>query len=753
MAENSLNHSKSTRLDVVTSLISQTEIMIRETVDHSIRNMQQVDFKRLFEDIYNIEIGIFEYINQGEDMTPQSREETKRTVSNSFISFLIQVSPEVVEYLKELNKKLQFQFNLFVGAYNADKLILKLNAEIQEDEDIMNYLKVLEINIFNGFRGEVEFNLNLPGLPYFILSSFLDKIKDKIWSLLRILPLNVFAPKTSTIIEQYLNRKLIEIANDKIQVFDQRLINLDVKLCLFKLLLMSNFPDISKSDPLKKNFFMNVKKYIVLFGIQDGREDIQKLVANQFCKPSDVGNEGNSEIGSQLIEAIEEFEIYLNIAAKSTEQDAPKIENMVSLIVFFLYLVFNNFVAYETSNDETAKISFNGNSIASAIEKVFLKNLLFALEKPIERSFAISVKNIHYLCERIVLRDLIKSYASRFLYDDYSKFKIEVAKEALVNCPLTSQSSIIVKEYKQLVGKELKFVIDSKKINPLKQTFSYVSEKLKLTDDSRLQVDISHFKLTPLDFIDTTSNICILIGGSLLGNIPDEEIWSKLFGMARRSVFDLYMFSWMPKNMIDFECSLLSLIPKNDFIYESKVFVDQLKQNQFKYLREQNSVRRYMNFSRLFGKVLAYIIASKAIFNFQTISLIGYSLGCNVVKHCLKEIARLTLIIPELSNLIRDVVLIGGACSIRNKPGCDWESIFTNCTGRVINVYSDSDASLRSSYKEFIGGRPIGLEPLMLVNESKKCIVENYQYDEMRLNHTQYPDYLDKILEKLKIFY
>ena len=61
-----------------------------------------------------------------------------------------------------------------------------------------------------------------------------------------------------------------------------------------------------------------------------------------------------------------------------------------------------------------------------------------------------------------------------------------------------------------------------------------------------------------------------------------------------------------------------------------------------------------------YGKLLAYIIISKLFFQYQTINLIGKSIRCKIIKHCLLELQQLKNKL-NIYDLINNVILIGGA--------------------------------------------------------------------------------------------
>ena len=61
---------------------------------------------------------------------------------------------------------------------------------------------------------------------------------------------------------------------------------------------------------------------------------------------------------------------------------------------------------------------------------------------------------------------------------------------------------------------------------------------------------------------------------------------------------------------------------------------------------------------------MAYIIVSREIFTFQTINLVGFSMGCNIIKHCLLELNKLNKK-SNYSDIINNVIFIGGSTKMK----------------------------------------------------------------------------------------
>ena len=73
-------------------------------------------------------------------------------------------------------------------------------------------------------------------------------------------------------------------------------------------------------------------------------------------------------------------------------------------------------------------------------------------------------------------------------------------------------------------------------------------------------------------------------------------------------------------------------------------------------------------------------------FSNQTVSLLGFSLGTQVIKSCIKTLTKL-----GASDLIHNVTLLGGASHYQNHDKW-WEiALSTTVSGKIKNCYSDGD--------------------------------------------------------------
>lgn len=86
------------------------------------------------------------------------------------------------------------------------------------------------------------------------------------------------------------------------------------------------------------------------------------------------------------------------------------------------------------------------------------------------------------------------------------------------------------------------------------------------------------------------------------------------------------------------------------------------------------------------GRILGTLLAMREIFPYQTVSLIGFSLGTQVIKSCLETLHSL-----GAHDIIHNVTLMGGATHFDEKKAL-WEKTFAETVaGKIKNAYSLAD--------------------------------------------------------------
>ena len=149
---------------------------------------------------------------------------------------------------------------------------------------------------------------------------------------------------------------------------------------------------------------------------------------------------------------------------------------------------------------------------------------------------------------------------------------------------------------------------------------------------------------------------------------------------------------------------------------------------------------------KLYGKFLAYVLASRSIFRFQSVSLIGHNLGCNIIKHCLSYLFEISKDLPDVFDIIQNVFLLSGTVSFHENP--KWRKIFDLVGGKVINCYSENDELVKMTENYVNKSNLIGTKPLQFYGGICNK-VKNYDLSLIIKNHRDYKENLDKIFDKI----
>ena len=235
---------------------------------------------------------------------------------------------------------------------------------------------------------------------------------------------------------------------------------------------------------------------------------------------------------------------------------------------------------------------------------------------------------------------------------------------------------------------------------------SKIPNSIKTEKGKELYYNINDLKLIPVVKSDISSTqITIIIDGSLSNDIlllsnnkelSHKDIFCSFFTNNIYTNSDFYCYDWQSINY------------------------DEISQTK--------------KVSKFYGKLLAYILISREIFTYQTINLVGYSMGCNIIKYCLIELNKLKKEDNYL-DLINNIIFIGGCINIKFDKH---PNIFEAITGKIINVFSKADKDLIEYNKT-----AIGLSPL----KTKDEIVNKYQINniDLTIKNIKQNDYIYQI--------
>jgi len=113
-----------------------------------------------------------------------------------------------------------------------------------------------------------------------------------------------------------------------------------------------------------------------------------------------------------------------------------------------------------------------------------------------------------------------------------------------------------------------------------------------------------------------------------------------------------------------------------------------------------------------------------------------------VIKHCLIELNKFLEIIPDIQEIIQNVIFIGAACKLETEK-YKLDEFFRLISGRIVNCFSPYDFTLADNYSY----KALGVTALNQAGQS----IENYDLSEFKLYHNDYQENIGKILKNINI--
>ncbi len=530
--------------------------------------------------------------------------------------------------------------------------------EINNKDTFVKIQTSIIIHAINFVKKIIQFDTVPMFIFYPVKNLFLSKVEE---ILVQIYQFKVdIDPFLSTKKFEYLKKQFQELTDGKIEIFDKSFFTQEEKLLFFKVLVLSNWKYINNSENNKKIFYNNLKNYITLIGLKDIFNDVvgefQKIIQIQdgLQIKTDLDN-----IKEQILNKFETEEKYLFFIMS------------FSIMLNGLAQVLNQHKNKENDMSLIPKLK------CSAKERQFLIHLLFTFNGI----------QINYYLESHIYQGLLKSY-TKVLYTLNFERKEVIRFQKLINLltnlannkpddnitlndleinVLSNLLGLFIKQKSEIFEtSDYKFPINIP-IN-IQNSLTLLQRNAK-SIHSFIKYDIKQLSLLPVSHRKTSSQICILIDGKFSNqyNLPTLNSY---FYQNINSNCDFYTYKWQTP------------INNSEIYYNKKV-------------------------AKFYGKLLAYIITSRTIFKFQCINLIGYSLGCHVIKHCLIELNKISAKI-DTDDILNDVIFIGGATNLNMVK---FPNILNNIGGRIINVFSERDIILKGYNEESMGLR-------MLVNNT-----------------------------------
>jgi hypothetical protein len=557
-----------------------------------------------------------------------------------------------------LNSFFQFYFTQDIVS------IIKSNYSGTDKKEVNNkdiFVKIqnsILINAINFVKKIIKFDTVPMFIFYPVKKLFFSKIEE---ILIQVYQFKVdIDPFLSTKKFEYLKKQFQDIADGKIEIFDKSFYNKEEKLLFFKVLVLCNWKYINNSENNKKIFYNNLKNYITLIGLKDIFND----VVGEFQKIIEIkdGAQIKTDLDNIKEEILNKFE---------TE------EKYLFFIMSFSIMLNGLAQVLMKNKDKESDMTLIPKLKCSAKERQFLIHLLFTFNGI----------QINYYLESHIYQGLLKSY-TKVLYTPNFEKKEFIRFQKLItlltnlanNKPddnitlndleinvLSNLLGLFIKQKSEIFEtSDYKFPINI----PIKfqNSLTLLQRNVK-SIHSFIKYDIKQLSLIPVSHRKTSSQICILIDGKFSNqyNLPTLNSY---FYQNINSNCDFYTYKWQTP------------INNSEIYYNKKV-------------------------AKFYGKLLAYIITSRTIFKVQCINLIGYSLGCHVIKHCLIELNKISSKI-DTDDILNDVIFIGGATNLNMVK---FPNILNNIGGRIINVFSERDIILKEYNEECMGLR-------MLVNNT-----------------------------------
>ena len=606
----------------------------------------------------NLENSLLEYIKKDDKLNEYNRKKITKLMLNLLSqNFEDNNISRSILILKIENI---FYINL-MPFYDCTETIIQLasneeyNEETKKQYIFYEHFCKLEIERINKILldeinkeflvNSIKFNV----IPLFLLVDVHKLLKQKIfqiWSLnYNIQIKSIKLENTNDLDFIFLYERFQDFYDDRITLFDLKYLNNDseIPLLLFKALYYSNL-DYLKYEGNLKIFVNNTKRYLNLMGIDNNINNHGNLI-NECIDNSKI--EFINEIFNQLINKI-----------KYNSQG-----NIFLFIIFCMSMTLNNIAVY-SSNDK--KVVFTPLLKCSAKEKVFLNNFLKTLDNYINNS-GIFYRNsgLYYNAqvENYVFAFLTKSY-TKVLYDEQNRRKINISTSKTLllmeklnkgikddDIETDSEDDInnnfdfntlddIEREnlyslYKIFKSNYIKTPNKKKKHNKnpaqkiikglkvgFKNIKKIINEKVNDNNIKDVKIDISFYKksalLNPIDPINTATHICICISSNTNQENIEKNMFSNIINYKNHQSIDYYIYEWK-------------------------------KENDFS--------------AKIYGRLLAFIIAGREIFKFQTITLLGVGYGCKLIKKCLKQLSQINESL-DVSDIIQHIIFINGKSQI-----------------------------------------------------------------------------------------
>ena len=641
--------------------------------------------------------------------------------NNTLLENLI-ISFELNGYSEDISSIIQSKYKDIV------ELIVKDTKKIKEiDKFVTSYISEKLYYYSSKFRSSISKKFKREEFPNFLVSKFIQLIKNKYLTILSEKNIDVsyfyFSDQTIMIVDIYQDifirkKKFLFNAKDK---------NESTKDYFDLIILSNNFNLKKKEMKYLEHLVQDFKYFVYVFNLVDLYENkdfdedynINKLIQTYIKEYIEISEEESEEKKKKILEKI--------IPSNSGNNEAI-------LNIILSYTLILNYLVAKNSKTGEVELSMTDDYTSFASMKVLLDNTLNNFE------LILDSEEIRDFTQSILIRDLFIS--QHYLENKF--YNIEKIKEMLT----TNKRD---KKLKKIAEEFFKGLFTSKHNRLLE---FILSQEQSFKDNNVRQIN-----LAPLNPKVFSTHCYIFISGFLSETSDHYEEWENM-ALNLTSNSTCYFYNWpgdslsnaAGENIINFGLSFLSGFSKNK---KNNNNINNINSNNIGINKYDNlfdprkSFVDSSNKAALSGKILGLILASKLFFKYQTVTLVGFSLGTHVTKNCIKEMYNLHYKehIP-CNDIIKDVILIAGATCMQKEE--KYKNIFSKMiNGKFINCYSKEDQVLNILYTSCMNKKPIGNSTLELSGYEN---LKNIDFTPLHLGHTDYRNKMDLVMSKVDLY-
>ena len=602
-------------------------------------------------------------------------------------------------------KNIKKNFYSFLLSPSFSPLIGKLYADESEsmyEMDKFSIIKGIHKTLNDKIIKTIQINTSYNTIPNFIIYYDKKLLNSKINELIKHQFLFNYTDKNQSKIEyKYLMKYFPSFFKNPNIIFNKDIFSDEFRIKIFKLIILCNYKYLKRNKNAYDLFKERIVNNIIIMKLdkycKELNEEFDKIMKKEEKIIEEELLKLKSEVKNELFP--EKDELNKKDVINNIENDVFKLNKKYLKLIFSLSALFNRIIIIKNKNIENKKeIEENiNNNHENKMENnkindnIIINDIQYEIKiisklkcSSIYRQFLLNILNIfeeenvfiyNYMLESYIFSDIIK-IGTRLL------FQKTRAKEKIIFSYTDILEKIRQKETIQSLFNTFYNENKSIFIQPVINIGFFgnlfnkkIPTSIKSGKGFEIYYNLNELKLMPIIRGEIYSTqITIVIDGPLSTDIQlisndtilsHKEIFSSFFTNNIYTNSDFYLYDWQSINY-----------------------------------KELSNIKKV---SKFYGKLLSYIIASREIFSFQTINLVGYGFGCNVIKYCLIELNKINKKI-NCFDIINNVVFIGGCVHLKLDKNSD---IFEGVAGKIINIFSKNDLELINYNKDAIGLKEI----------------------------------------------